>query len=81
LNEHLTQPGKISVIYFDDRDAEEFKGFIRRLQNENLLLNDLEEFDLEALHCVDGMKATRVGVRNGGVQSATISSNELEKTI
>jgi hypothetical protein len=80
-NERLTQPGKIAIIYFDDRDAEEFKGFIRELQDENLLLNDLEELDLEALQGVDGLKAIRVGVFTGGVQSASVSSNELEKTI
>ena len=62
-NERLTQPGKIAIIYFDERDAQEFKGFIRELQDENLLLNDLEELDLEALQGVDGLKAIRVGVR------------------
>ena len=62
-NERLTQPGKIALIYFDERDAQEFKEYIRELQDENLLLNDLEELDLEALQGVDGLKAMRVGVR------------------
>jgi hypothetical protein len=70
-NERLTQPGKIAIIYFDDRDAEEFKGYIRELQDENHLLNDLEELDLEALQGVDGLKAIRVGVRTEVSQPAT----------
>jgi hypothetical protein len=80
-NERLTQPGKIAIIYFDERDAEEFKGFVRELQDENLLLYDLEELDLEALQGVDGLKAIRVGVRIEDAQSSDVSAKELEKTI
>jgi hypothetical protein len=80
-NERLTQPGKIAIIYFDDRDAQEFKGFIRELQDENLLLNDLEELDLEALQGVDGLKAIRVGVRIEDLNSVAASMNKFEKTI
>jgi hypothetical protein len=80
-NERLTQPGKIAIIYFDDRDAQEFKGFIRELQDENLLLNDLEELDLESLQGVDGLKAIRVGVRIEDLSSMTESMNKFEKTI
>ncbi len=80
-NERLTQPGKIAIIYFDDRDAQEFKGFIRELQDENLLLNDMEELDLEALQGVDGLKAIRVGVRIEDENSEAVSMNKFEKTI
>ena len=81
MNERLTQPGKIAIIYFDERDAQEFKGFIRELQDENLLLNDLEELDLEALQGVDGLKAIRVGVRIEDVNSVPESMHKFEKTI
>ncbi len=80
-NERLTQPGKIAFIYFDERDAQEFKGYIRELQDENLLLNDLEELDLEALQGVDGLKAIRVGVRIEDVNSVPLSIHKFEKTI
>jgi hypothetical protein len=79
-NERLTQPGKIAIIYFDERDAQEFKGFIRELQDENLLLNDLEELDLESLQGVDGLKAIRVGVRIEDLHSAPVSMSKFEKT-
>ena len=80
-NERLTQPGKIAIIYFDERDAQEFKGFIRELQDENLLLENLEELDLEALQGVDGLKAIRVGVRIEDLNSIPVSMNKFEKTI
>lgn len=80
-SERLTQPGKIAIIYFDDRDAQEFKGFIRELQDENLLLNDLEELDLEALQGVDGLKAIRIGVHLEDVTPESVSMNKFEKSL
>jgi hypothetical protein len=80
-NERLTQPGKIALIYFDDRDAEEYKSFIKRMQKENLLLDDLEELDLEALQGVDGLKALRVGVRIDEIINQRRPVNVFEKSI
>jgi hypothetical protein len=61
-NERLTQPGKIALVYFDERDANEYKRYIQELQDQGLLLYDLEELELEPLQGVDGLKALRVGV-------------------
>ncbi len=61
-SERLTQPEKIALVYFDDRDAEEYKTHIRELQDQDLLLSDLEELELESLQGVNGLKALRVGV-------------------
>lgn len=66
---------------FYDRDAQEFKGFIKQLQDENLLLDDLKELDLEALLGVDGLKALRVDVRTEELNAGPLSINKLEKTI
>ncbi len=60
--ERLTQPGKIAIVYFNERDAEEFKGYIHQLQEKGILLNDLEQLELEELQGVAGLKALRVGV-------------------
>jgi len=60
--ERLTQPGKIAVIYFNEREAEEYIGYIRQLQGEGLLNGDLEQLDLEELQGVTGLKACRIGV-------------------
>ena len=61
-SERLTQPGKIALVYFDDRDADEYKIHIRELQDQDQLLSDLEELELESLQGVNGLKALRVGV-------------------
>ena len=62
-NERLTQPGKIAIVYFNERDAEEYIRYIKQLQQQEVLLNDLEHLELEELQGVAGLKALRVGVR------------------
>lgn len=61
-NERLTQPGKIALVYFSRRDAEEYISHIQYLQEQGILLDDLEFLDLEELQGVAGLKALRVGV-------------------
>jgi hypothetical protein len=69
-SERLTQPGKIVLVYFDDRDALEYKGYIHKLQEDHWLADDLEELELEALQGVDGLKALRVGIVTGLPETA-----------
>jgi hypothetical protein len=61
-NERLTQVGKIAIIYFNSKDADEYIKYIQYLQEQDTLLNDLEELELEELQGVRGLKALRVGV-------------------
>lgn len=61
-NERLTQPGKIALVYFNQKDADEYVSYIRHLQDKKILLDDLEYLDLEELQGVSGLKALRVGV-------------------
>ncbi|MFT3911740.1 MAG: GAF domain-containing protein [Ferruginibacter sp.] len=61
-NERLTQPGKIALVYINQQDANEYINYIRFLQGQNILSDDLEELDLEELQGVSGLKALRVGV-------------------
>ncbi|MBW8683843.1 GAF domain-containing protein [Chitinophaga rhizophila] len=60
--ERLTQPDKIVLIYFDNKDIEDYLPFIQYLQEKGTLNNDLEELDLEDLQGLSGLKALRVGV-------------------
>lgn len=60
--ERLTQPGKIAMVYFNSKSAEEYVDYIRYLQEQNTLLDDLEYLDLEELQGVHGLKALRIGV-------------------
>ena len=61
-NERLTQPGKIAIIYFNDREAEEYEGYIRYLQEKGILNSEVENLDLEELQGVSGLRALRVSV-------------------
>lgn len=60
--ERLTQPNKIALVYFSDKEAEEYISYIRFLQGDNILNDDLEKLELEELSGVSGLKALRVGV-------------------
>ncbi|RZM20841.1 MAG: GAF domain-containing protein, partial [Pedobacter sp.] len=61
-NERLTQPGKIAMVYYNSSEASEYITYIRYLQEQKILLNDLEELELEELQGVNGLKALRIGV-------------------
>jgi len=65
-NERLTQPGKIAVIYFNEKEAEEYLGYVKYLQQKGVLEDDLEHLELEELQGVSGLRAFRVGVRLSG---------------
>src|SRR5205085_12025028 len=60
--ERLTQPGKIALIYFNQKDADEYIAYIHHLQDKKILKDDLEYLELEELQGVSGLKALRVGV-------------------
>jgi hypothetical protein len=60
--ERLTQPDKIVLIYFDDKDVEDYLPYIEYLQEKQTLCNDLEYLLLEDLQGLSGLKALRVGV-------------------
>lgn len=61
-DERLTQPGKIAVVYSNNKDAEEYIAYIEYLQDKKTLRDDLELLDLEELQGVSGLKALRVGI-------------------
>lgn len=58
----MTQPGKIALIYFNQKEADEYISYIHHLQEKKLLNDDLEYLELEELQGVNGLKALRVGV-------------------
>jgi len=62
-NERFTQPGKISIVYSQPKDAEEYAEYIEFLQNLKLLKPGIEHYDLEELQGVVGLKGLRVDVQ------------------
>jgi len=60
--DRLTQPGKIAIAYSHRREALEYREYIDYLQASGYLTQELENFDLEDLQGVHGLKALRVTV-------------------
>ena len=60
--ERLTQPDKIAIVYTNAKDAEEYIEYIRFLINKKILLDDAEQFELEEMQGLHGLRAIRVGV-------------------
>ena len=63
-DERLTQPGKIAIIYSQEKDAAEYLMYINYLQHKKLIKGDVEYLKLEELQGVSGLKALRVMVNN-----------------
>ncbi|OSY86934.1 hypothetical protein WH52_14220 [Tenacibaculum holothuriorum] len=59
--ERLTVPGKIAIVYSQDKDAREYLKYIKYLQSKNLL-GKVETLELEDLQGVSGLKALRAEV-------------------
>ena len=61
-NERITQKGKISIVYSQKQDEEEYLRYVKFLQSKNYLDNDIEILELQDLQAVTGLKAIRVSV-------------------
>ena len=59
--ERLTVPGKIAIVYSQNRDAREYEKYIKYLQSKNFI-GKVEKVELEDLLGVSGLKALRVEV-------------------
>lgn len=59
--ERLTVPGKIAIVYSQDKDADEYNKYIKYLQSKKLL-GKVEKLEVEDLQGVSGLKALRVEV-------------------
>lgn len=60
--ERITQPGKIAIIYSQEKDAVAYRQYIEYLTDKELLIGEVEELELEELQGVSGLKALRVAV-------------------
>jgi len=83
-NERFTQPGKVSIVYSQPKDAEEYAEYIEFLQNQKLLKPGIEHHDLEELQGVVGLKGLRVDVQyedDNTVQSPPLSSMTDEQLL
>lgn len=78
--ERLTQPGTIAIVYSQQKEALEYKDYIKHLQNKKILLPTIEELELEDIQDVQGLKALRVGV-NLDTQQDTLLKDLINETL
>lgn len=80
--ERITQPGKVAIIYSQDKDALEYIKYINFLQSKNQL-GKIEFLELEDLQGVVGLKALRVEIiyQKDFDEKKTITLNDLLKEI
>ena len=81
-NERLTVPGKIAIVYSQEKDAREYLKYIKYLQSKHQL-GKLEKLELEDLQGVSGLKALRVEViyNKNYNPNKSITLNDLIKEI
>jgi len=60
--ERLTQPGKIAMVYSNQKEVTEYQEYIEFLKNKNILKPGVELLELEEMQGVKGMKAMRVEI-------------------
>lgn len=60
--ERLTQPGKIAIVYSQQKELVEYMEYIEFLQSEGMILGEPEHHELEELQGVSGLKAIRFEV-------------------
>ncbi len=78
-NERITQPGKIVIIYSDKSDARNYKKHIDFMINKGYLTeNSLEDFELEELQGISGLRAMRVDLNYEGIIQNNKSMKSLE---
>jgi hypothetical protein len=82
--ERLTQPGKIAVVYSQQKELQEYMEYIEFLQNEKLLTENIEHLELEDTQGISGLKAIRVevnlnsnGQENSKVELSKVTSQQL----
>jgi hypothetical protein len=60
--ERITETGKITIVHSDDREAREYRQYIARLQAQGRLEAEVEQFEVEALQGISGLRALRVKI-------------------
>jgi len=60
--ERLTAHGKIALVYFTQKDMDDFLIHIRYFQHEGDIEQEMEYLELEPMQGVAGMKAIRIGI-------------------
>jgi hypothetical protein len=76
--ERLTQPGKIGIVYSQQKELNEYLEYVEFLQQQGLLAENIEYLELEDTQGISGLKAIRVDVQLE--EEKTVAPPKEEKT-
>lgn len=62
--ERITQQGKITIVFTNDKEEVEYRKYIKYLQHTNIITPQTEYFEVEDLQGVSGLKALRIEIQN-----------------
>ncbi|MBC7913366.1 MAG: GAF domain-containing protein, partial [Pyrinomonadaceae bacterium] len=83
-NERLTIPGKIAIVYSQDKEAHEYMNYLQYLQSIRYIGPDIEWVTLNDLQGLTGLKALRADViydqSSGGIKESK-AIQKLEESI
>ncbi|MDG3582319.1 GAF domain-containing protein [Galbibacter pacificus] len=81
-NERITKPGKITIVYSQKKEEEEYLRYIRLLQAKGMLYDNVEINELEELQGVIGLKAMSVEILYTYAEGKSpLTFNDLMKVI
>lgn len=78
--ERLTQPGKVAIVYTQQKEADEYLRYISYLQSINYLNDKVELLELEELQGAHGLKAIRVSI-NYNAQQQSFGSEVIQNVL
>jgi hypothetical protein len=61
-SQRITEKGKITIVYSQKQEETEYRRYIQYLQHNNMVDGTIENFEVEDLQGVTGLRALRVGV-------------------
>ena len=75
--ERITQKEKITIVYSNDYEEKEYLKYIKFLQFKKILEPTIEQFDVQELQGVSGLRALRIKVCNTDVPDEAYSYEDL----
>jgi hypothetical protein len=78
-NERLTQPGKLAIVYSQDKEANEYSHYLKYMKSINYLKDEIEWLELEDLQGLQRLKALRVNIEfNDKITNEPLSEQFIE---
>ncbi len=79
-NDRITRPGSIVIVYAQESDAQEYRIYLKYLVGKGYLKEEVEDFQLEDLQGIHGLRALRVDVNyTEGTLTVDEFIEEMEK--